>query len=447
MGIPAIGSDGARFVYLTGADGTGKSTHARLLIAHLARLGVRCHHVWLRYPFFLSAPLLAYARWRGYSWYETREGVRHGYWAFARSRLLRALLPWTLLIDAALAALRRVYLPLWLGYVVVCERFVLDMLVDLAVALEEPGLYARLPGCLYRRLIPHGSAVICLDLDASTIRARRPDLRFDRSLTAHIEAARRLALAHEIPLVSTVAFVEQVEAQIERLLGVFPGAGATGYAHLRLPLLRRLARSPLLTLAAHWAVQGLLYMDCTERRCKLALDLALALLVRFALDRALPPGLAWGVALVIAHTANMLLNGHLWGALKHYALVHHSWDAHARYVDGFVARAWREPAIDSLWICGSLSRDPWSRDAWSPASDLDVRLLRRAGLANGVRACWFLLRERTRALCWRFPLDAYVVDSREGLLARGIEPDDLALSHAFRVTLLGRAKLYGKDGM
>jgi hypothetical protein len=421
MGSPAIDSDRVRFIYLTGADGSGKSTQARLLTADLARRGVRWRHAWLRYPFFFSVPLLAYARWRGYSWHEACGGVLHGYWTFGRSRLLRALLPWTLLVDAALAALHRIYLPLWLGCVVVCERFVLDMLVDLAVAFDEPDLYARLPGRLYPLLIPCRSAVLCLDLDVPAIRARRPELQFDRCLPVRVEAFRRLAPACDVPTVSTAPPVEQVQAQVERLAGASSSVEPAGYAHVRLPLLRTLASNPVLALAAHWTLQSLLYMDRTERCCKLALDLALVVLVRLLLGGALPAAVAWVAALVVAHTVNFVLNAHLWGVLKHYGLVCHTWEAYARYVDGFFGRAEREPAIDSLWICGSLSRD-----AWSPASDLDVRLLRRPGMANGVRACWFLLRERTRALWCRFPLDAYTIDSKEGLSARGVSPVDRA---------------------
>jgi len=50
------------------------------------------------------------------------------------------------------------------------------------------------------------------------------------------------------------------------------------------------------------------------------------------------------------------------------------------------------------------------RGEWKPSSDLDVRLVRRAGFVSGLRACWFLLRERTRAFWMRFPLDIYVAD-------------------------------------
>ena len=220
MGPTAGSGSGARFIYLAGADGTGKSTQARLLTARLAREGVRWRHVWLRYPFFLSVPLLAYARWRGYSWHEECGGTRHGYWAFGRSRLLRALLPWALLLDAALAALWVVYYPLWRGWTVVCQRFVLDMLVDLAVALGEPALHAQLPGRLYPCLIPRGSAVICLDLDVAAIRARRRDLASDRCLAARVAAYRCLTAERGLASLSSAAPVEQVCGQIERMVGV-----------------------------------------------------------------------------------------------------------------------------------------------------------------------------------------------------------------------------------
>ncbi len=388
--------------------------------------------MWLRRPFVLSVPLLAYARWRGYSWHEEAGGVRHGYWAFRQSPLLRALLPWAMLLDATLAALRRIYWPLWWGYTVVCERFVLDMLVDLAVAFGDLGLHTRLPGRLYPRLLPRGSVAICLDLDVDTIRARRPELASDRCLPARVAAYRRLVSDCGLISLSSAPSAVQVGEQIAGIVAARTADAGHGYARLCSPLLQRLARSPPLALAAHWALQSLLYMDRTERWVKLGLDLVLALLVRALVGRALPAWAAWAAALAVAHTTNFLVNAHLWGLLKHYGLVRTQRKAFARYVEGFLTRAAHEPAIDSVWICGGILRE-----GWSPASDLDVRLLRRPGAIHAARACWFLLRERSRALCARFPLDAYVVDSRASLLARGIGPTDQPISHAFRPEIWG----------
>ena len=209
-----------RFIYLSGCDGTGKSTQARLLLARLEALGRRPRHLWLRFPFLLSLPLLAYARWRGYSWHEQTGAARHGYWDFRHSWLLRALLPWVLLLDALLAALRKIYIPLWLGRTIVCERFALDMLVDLSVAIGDARLHRRLPGRLYLRLIPRGAALIVLDLDAETIRTRRADLRTDQRLEARLDAFRRLGAERSLQVLSSTAPVDELNRRIQELIGV-----------------------------------------------------------------------------------------------------------------------------------------------------------------------------------------------------------------------------------
>ena len=50
------------------------------------------------------------------------------------------------------------------------------------------------------------------------------------------------------------------------------------------------------------------------------------------------------------------------------------------------------------------------RGEWKETSDLDMRLVRRPGVRNGLRACWFVMKERTRANMRRFPLDVFLLD-------------------------------------
>ena len=182
-----------KFIYITGCDGTGKSTQASSLIDRLSAEGIETKHVWLRFPFLFSIPLLIYARLRGYSWYEENGGVRHGYWDFRPSWALRTCLPWILLFDAALAAIAEIYLPLWGGKTLVCERFVLDMLADLSIACGDTQLHRRLPGSLYLRLLPRESHIFVLDLDITTIRKRREDLNKDKRLRTRLNTYRYLA--------------------------------------------------------------------------------------------------------------------------------------------------------------------------------------------------------------------------------------------------------------
>lgn len=208
------------FVYITGCDGTGKSTHARLLISNLELRSNGVHHLWLRFAFFFSVPFLAYARCRGYSWSEKNSGVKHGYWDFQSSSLLRMFLPWTYLLDAMLFGFWKVYLPLLRGKTIVCERFVLDMLVDLAVAFNDTELHKRVPGSLFKLLIPTRARVVLLDLGQNTIRTRRPDLQSDHHLEKRLLMFRRLAHDMGIPVIVNEAGLKSVNGQIRQKLGI-----------------------------------------------------------------------------------------------------------------------------------------------------------------------------------------------------------------------------------
>jgi thymidylate kinase len=213
-----------RFIYITGCDGTGKTTQASLLVDQLQARGIKTRQLWLRFPFFLSLPLLAYARARGLSWYEKTGNVNHGYWDFRSSRLLRTFLPWTLLIDAVFAGLVKIYLPLWLGKTVVCERFVLDMLADLSVAFDDAQLHRKFPGRLYPGLLPRLAKIFVLELDPETIRARRADLRTDQRLDARLRAYQNLSRDLSLKTCSSQLPASDINQRI--IASVFGGAEA-----------------------------------------------------------------------------------------------------------------------------------------------------------------------------------------------------------------------------
>jgi thymidylate kinase len=217
--VVATDQPAPRFIYITGCDGTGKTTQSRLLIEQLQRQGIKVRHVWLRFPFLFSAPLLAFARWRGYSWSEVHGQVRHGYWDFRRSWLMRTVFPWILWLDAAIAAIWKIHIPLWFGDTIVCERFVLDMLVDLAVAYEEPLFFSRLPGKWYMNLLPGRTHVVILDLDAETIRLRRLDLMSDHQLDRRLQTFMQLCQVGQLPVLSSRTDIQVLNQSIRKLLG------------------------------------------------------------------------------------------------------------------------------------------------------------------------------------------------------------------------------------
>ena len=183
-----------------------------------------------------------------------------------------------------------------------------------------------------------------------------------------------------------------------------------GYAKTNSKILQRLYRCPPFALVSHWAFQSIFYLDSTERRFKIGLDILLTAFGALLLGIWFSWWISWSVAFFIAHTLNFLLNGHLWGVLKHYGLVRHSHTSFKGYVDGIVNRTATMPPIKYVVAYGSLSRGEWSA-----ASDLDARVVRYPGQINGLRACWFLMGERTRALLAGFPLDMYLLDDERPL--------------------------------
>ena len=180
---------------------------------------------------------------------------------------------------------------------------------------------------------------------------------------------------------------------------------AQGYAHASHPALRWLLRSPVAAIAAHWLFQGLFYMDTTERWFKLTLDVLLTVVAAAPLLTRFRSHMAWLAAFTLAHTLNFLFNGQLWGVLKHYGIGGLSRPEFESYLCHLSRRTGNEPSILWAGVYGSLARGDWS-----PASDLDVRLVRKPGMINALRGCLFVLAERSRALIRRFPLDIYVLD-------------------------------------
>jgi len=147
-------------------------------------------------------------------------------------------------------------------------------------------------------------------------------------------------------------------------------------------------------------------MDRTERAFYVLLEGLLFPLTFFAFSAI--PDLSWRLldALILDHTLHWLFNGHLYVVLREFSLSRVEKGHFVRYVRGLRGRIAREKSLLAGAIFGSLSRGELDS-----SSDLDVRLIRRLGFGNGLRACAFAFFERSRALLHRFPLDVYVLDS------------------------------------
>ena len=168
------------FICITGIDGAGKTTHVKLILKYLRNKGIRCEYKWLRFHHFVSLPLLAFCKIAGYTHVSTLGGIQKcSFHEFYRSRLISTMYPWVLLIDTVLFTTAKVYIPMLTGTSIVCDRFVYDTLIDVAVATNDHEIYKKPVGKLYLKLIPNNARFVMLSLDKSVILSRRNELKDD----------------------------------------------------------------------------------------------------------------------------------------------------------------------------------------------------------------------------------------------------------------------------
>lgn len=168
------------FICITGIDGVGKTTHVNLILEHLRKKGVKCQYKWLRFYHLFSLPLLAFCRIAGYTRLSTLgNSQKCSYHEFYKSKFVSAIYPWILFFDTFLFTTIKVYIPMFFGTTIVCDRFVYDTLIDMAVATKNHGIYKKCVGKAFLKLIPKNALFVRLDLDKSIIFSRRPELKDD----------------------------------------------------------------------------------------------------------------------------------------------------------------------------------------------------------------------------------------------------------------------------
>ena len=167
-------------------------------------------------------------------------------------------------------------------------------------------------------------------------------------------------------------------------------------------------RIPILT-ASSWLFQGILFMDVTERIFKIFIDLLIFVPIYLILSYYNVTG-SIVYALLFAHTINWIFNGQIFVLLKNLKLTRTEKNNFVSYVKYIKKIAEDETSIVAVAVSGSITSERLKE-----SSDLDVRIIRRKGIINGLRSCFFVLIQRSKSFFKRFPLDIYVFDDYKKL--------------------------------
>jgi GTPase SAR1 family protein len=166
-----------KLIALYGPDGVGKSTQIEVLSGYLSSRGYRVRRVWLRGPHTLSFLLSRMLIGAGY----TRRILN----PFGRVKtlpmigsnsIIKRLWAFTEFISVLPLIFLKVLLPLELGYLILADRYVLDVVVSTAFYIDDPGFVRGTLASILLKLVPRDSVLIHLDTDYETLVARRGDL-------------------------------------------------------------------------------------------------------------------------------------------------------------------------------------------------------------------------------------------------------------------------------
>ncbi len=205
-----------QFIIISGIDGCGKTTVIDRLRNRLEQEGFKTRYEWMRYNHRLVRPVHAFSRLVGLSRRYEVEGQCIWRHEFHRSRSFSScyiVLTW---LDAWLGRLLLVGRLLFKDVdVVVCDRWVQDVLVDLAVDTRRRSLLGGRWYKRFLRILPRGARQYLVVRDADAIVSARPDVRRDLSGSFRQRLYRRLTRNPDLVIIGNDG---TVDAAVEAIL-------------------------------------------------------------------------------------------------------------------------------------------------------------------------------------------------------------------------------------
>lgn len=212
-------ADHPKLICIVGIDGSGKTTLAQRLAADLDRDGAPARYVWCRFESKALARALrvyhALSRRKGRAGYAVHKGRKkrlfsHPLLGGAYERFVR----WSY----ARQIRRLIVRPLRRGVTVVCDRYVYDSAVDLALDRSRPASHAVAVADRFLAWVPKPDVVVHLDVPAEVAFARKDDVPELSYLTDRQAVYEELARRHGFLRVDGTDPPEKVYENVRRLL-------------------------------------------------------------------------------------------------------------------------------------------------------------------------------------------------------------------------------------
>jgi len=204
-----------------GIDGSGKTRHAQALQEAFTICEVKAKYVWMRGStsrwlnplkrvgeIILGKHCIAVSR-GGKGDVQKTERIRN-----VNSLWVRVIYRWIIFLELLLFYLKEVTVPLLLGWVVICDRYVVDHLVDWMDLLDDPVAYKSLPARLLRLMAPKPAVAIHLEIPVQVVLARRADELSQQSVERRIAALHTLAQRYGLVRVDASRPFEEISEEL-----------------------------------------------------------------------------------------------------------------------------------------------------------------------------------------------------------------------------------------
>lgn len=211
-----------RVIYVAGIDGSGKSAVTNHLATLLREHGRDVEILWLRFNNVLSKPLLGLCRMLGYTRYESVDGIRVGYHSFWRSRPISVAFILLQYLDAARVRYTRI-LPrlLFTKKVLILDRYVYDILIDLAVDTGRPDIIESWIGRRFAALLPHGTRTLLIIRKLEDVLLVRPEGRVDGNFEARYRLFNSLADGGSLEVIANSGTLDELLESFSKATGLY----------------------------------------------------------------------------------------------------------------------------------------------------------------------------------------------------------------------------------
>jgi thymidylate kinase len=210
-----------KLIYITGIDGSGKSTVSEHLATVLRDEGYTVDILWLRFNHVISKPLLGLCRLLGYTKYETTDGIRVGYHDFYRSFIISFLFIAFQYLDAVRVKYTKI-LPLLRkeNHVLILDRYVYDILIDIAVDTRIEHLLSSRIGRRFKQLLPDESKTILVLRSLSDVLEARPEGKVDRNFESRFNFYEKLGNEDNINVIENTSSLIELLSSAKQIVGI-----------------------------------------------------------------------------------------------------------------------------------------------------------------------------------------------------------------------------------